>query len=214
MGNTIHVINLSTDQPAKTISKHLVEKSLRNREERALSIVRQSKEQKFAVQFWPGIIVENQPRYRNIVQAFKKIVQFAQDSRMLRVTIAEDDCVFTAPNALQYYLDNMPPVFDTYLGGVYSGTLKFADSKKSLYYIQTGYSGHTLITIHRRFYDKILSFDESFHLDQWLGRFAHQHLYYVCRPFVVRQMTPTYSENHHKEILSYEAYEEKWEYLK
>lgn len=215
MTNTIHVINLSTDQPTDPYRPDLTQKILRLREERALSIVRQSKEQGFAVQFWPGVIVEKQTRHKNIAEAFKQIVRYALENDLREITIAEDDALFTAPNAWRHYREMAPMSFDLYHGGIYAGNIKVVDWKHNkLYKIENGYSGHTLVTVHKNFYEEFLSINcDTLHLDRALGMIAHKKNFYVCRPFVVKQITPTYSENHRKEISNYSAYEENWEYL-
>lgn len=211
MIETIHVINLSPSQQIDNY--HSPELKLfvqRHREERALSIVEQSKRFGFAVRFWSGIVGDNDVfRSLNIMRAFKKIVQYAKEERLPMVTIMEDDGVFTSLNAWQYYNDNIPDDFDLYSGGIYAGQL---DGNR----IINGYSGNTLITVHERFYDFFLSADEDLlgtataHLDRWLGIFCKNKKYFVCSPFVIKQMG-VYSDNQRRKI-HYSMYEMNWEY--
>jgi hypothetical protein len=207
----LNVINLNPSQHVDTYANQQRKAEImRWREERALSIVEQSKKYKFAVRFWPGIYDNIVHRSVNITRAFKKIVQYAKDNKLKTVAIAEDDAVFTSPGAWQYYLDNIPDEFDIYSGGIYSGQL---DGDR----IVNGYSGNTLITVHERFYDFFLSANEDpkglamAHLDQWLGNFAFEKKYIVCLPFVVKQIGG-YSENT-KRIKPLETYEQSWNYF-
>lgn len=181
----INIINLSTDQPANSIHASNKKADIqRSREERLLSICKQSKEQGFAVRFWEGIFEINGV---GINKSFKKIVRWAKEQGLKMVCIGEDDLLFSAPGAWQYYLDNMPEEFDTYSGGVYSGEIK--DGR-----IINGYSGHTLITVHERFYDFFLSVTDNDHLDRRLGNYCFEKMYRVVEPFVVYQIQG-YSDN-------------------
>lgn len=196
----INVINLGPWQQATSMSPHWTPELIRrNREERALSIIQQSKEQGFAVRFWEGII---DPRggFAGINRSFKKIVQWAKDNNEPMVCIAEDDMVFSAPGAWQYYLDQMPETFDTYLGGIYSGQVTGNR-------IMNGYSGNTLITIHSQFYDFFLALTEDDHLDRRLGNHCFEKQYIVCQPYVCFQLNG-YSDNQRRST-SHEAFMDK-----
>lgn len=193
----INIINLGTHQPVMpSMNPNLSDGVfIRNREERVLSICAQSKQHGFSVRFWEGIIEKQ--AMSGINKSFKKIVRWAKEQGLKMVCIGEDDLVFSAPGAWQYYLDNMPNEFDIYSGGIYSGQIKEGR-------IVNGYSGNTLITVHEKFYDFFLSANEKpegigcGHLDRWLGNFAFERNYRICEPFVVRQMEG-YSENHRRE---------------
>ena len=200
----INVINLSPEQPIDTYAKPERKAEIRRwREERALSIVEQSKKFGFAVRFWPGNYDETVFRCGNISRAFKQIIRYAKQMNLRMVTIAEDDMKFTSAGAWQYYLDNLPDDFDIYSGGIYHGQL--LENR-----IVNGYSGNTLITVHERFYDFFLQADEKQHLDNWLGNFAFEKRYIVCLPFVVRQIGG-YSEN--KKRINPLGQYENWNYL-
>lgn len=206
MIDTIHVINLSPDQPIDPYANPELKKNIaRWREENVLSIAAQSKQHGFAVRFWPGNTDENVFRCGNISRAFKQIVRYAKENNLPMVCIGEDDLIFTAPGAWKYYLDNMPDEFDIFFGGIYAGQLEGNR-------IVNGYSGHTLITVHKNFYDFFLSANENDHLDRFFGNYCFEKKFIVCLPFVCKQ-NGGYSENHRR-INTYEAYEEKWEYLK
>ncbi len=131
-------------------------------------------------------------------------MQYAKDERLPFVMIAEDDLVFTSVNSWSYYLQNIPDDYDLYLGGIYAGRL---DGNK----IIDGYSGHTLITVHERFYDFFLSVDSNDHLDRALGKFCAEKKYIVCLPFVCKQLGG-YSENK-KRVQEFSMYEQNWKYL-
>ncbi len=208
----LNVINLDTNQPVNQYAspdrKMLI---LRNREERILSVVRQSKALGIKLRIWEGETSHEKFPCINISRAFKKIVRYAKEERLPYVTIAEDDIVFTSPHSWRYYIENIPDDFDLYLGGIYAGQL---DGNR----IVNGYSGHTLITVHERFYDfflgatneTIISADS--HLDVWLGKHCREKKYVVCTPFVCKQLGG-YSENKNA-IMDYSTmYESAWDYL-
>lgn len=177
--------------------------NLEHRADRRENLALQSKIHGFAYRLWPGVTSEPYPFY-NINKAFKNIVRWAKSQNLSRVIIGEDDLNFTAPGAWEYYLNNMPTDFDTYLGGIYAGTIEEGR-------ITNGYSGHTLITVHERFYDFFLSANEKDHIDRWLGNYAFEKQYRVCEPFVVFQ-TGGYSDNH-KRTVNYDGYHENFKFF-
>jgi hypothetical protein len=208
----LNVINLDPAQPVDQYANpDLQKRIIRNREERGLSILKQSKDHCFAVRFWEGDTTDQVFPCKNISRAFKKIVQHAKEERLPFISIAEDDIVFTSPKSWQYYLDNMPSEFDIYYGGIYAGEL---DNNR----IVRGYSGHTLITVHENFYDHFLSANNEeisgpeSHLDVWLGQnYCRSKKFIVCLPFVCKQLHG-YSENK-KRTMDYSVYEDSWAYL-
>lgn len=178
--NTIHVIHLS------------------HREDRLSNFETQSAVQKFNYVLWSGLTTSKQP-CTNISNAHKQIVQKAKLKNWPYVTIAEDDCTFTAVGAWNYYLLKMPLDFDLYCGLLYHGEV---DKNNK---VTKGMSGsNTLYTIKENFYDFFLMTDNSKHLDRELGKFANINTYIICNPMVCVQMGG-YSDNH-KRSLSYEAY--------
>lgn len=198
----VNVINLDPELiEYKGFSVHNHEVK-RYREERLLSIVRQSKDHGFAVRFWEG--EHEKIAKKGISRAFKKVIRWAKENNLPEVIIAEDDMVLTAPGAWQYYLDNKPADFDIYLGGIYSGDM---DGNR----IINGYSGHTLVTVSNKIYDLILSHDEYGDIDRWMGTFCIERKYIVCLPFVCKQIEG-YSDNHRRRI-EYKALHAEREYF-
>jgi len=207
----LNVINIDPSQPCdKYANPELKKQIIRNREERILSIVQQSKQHGFAVRFWEGDLTDEVFPCKNISRSFKKIVQYAKEERLPMITIGEDDLHFTSPNSWKYYIENIPEDFDLYLGGIYAGELHGNR-------IVNGYSGHTLLTVHERAYDFFLSADEDplgfamGHIDRWCGKFCKEKKFIVALPFVIKQMGG-YSENK-KRVQDYSIYEEAWTYL-
>ena len=199
----LNVINVDPSVRLEGVNPQYRVVEQRSREERILSVARQSKEHGFEVRFWPGV-TGNKFSQTNISQSFKKIVQWAKTHSEPFVTIAEDDFLFTAPGACRYYFYNKPDRYDLYLGGIYSGQIKGNR-------IMNGYSGNTLVTVHHNFYDNILEAKETDHLDRWLGNFAFEREYIVCLPFVVKQI-PGYSDNK-KRMAEYSVFEENFNYF-
>ena len=193
----INIINIDAEREAGSLNHHCTPALIkRSREERVLSIVRQSKQQQFSVKFWEGEVAEL--GYIGISKAFKKIVKWAKENKQPNVIIGEDDLVFSAPGAWQYYIENLPEDYDIYFGGIYYGDIEKGRIVK-------GYSGHTLIMVHERFYDFFLAADPNHHLDTWLGQYCSEKKYIVCEPFVVTQISEGYSDNH-KRMVSHSAY--------
>lgn len=146
---------------------------------------------------WDGVI--DKPNFKGISRAHKKIVQHAKNMKLPQVLIMEDDCKFTSPNSLEYFLKNIPEDFDIYTGLLYHGQM---DENNR---ITNGGSGiMTCYICAARFYDVFLSADESNHIDRWLGDMAFKYKYIVCNPFVVEQVGG-YSYNHSK-VQYYDQY--------
>ena len=62
-----------------------------------------------------------------------------------------------------------------------------------------------------RIYDFFLSMPEDRHLDRWLGQFAFEKEYFICKPFVTKQMGG-YSDNMMKHQ-NYQVQESQFEFL-
>jgi hypothetical protein len=125
--------------------------------------------------YWPAIVLDN--TVTAISRSHKQIVRFAQQNNLPDITIAEDDCVFTSLGGWRHFLENKPDDFDLYIGGHYSGN-HFPDN--SLF----DFTGLTLYTISKRFYQTFLSANELRNIDTCmtgLGRFL------VCSPEVAKQ---------------------------
>lgn len=160
--------------------------NLNKREDRLLSICKQAKQQGFALKIWDG--VEGDIPFKNINKAFKRVVQYAKDHNLPKIIIAEDDCVFHSFQSFDYFIKNIPEKFDLFLGMVYSAQVD--DNHRIL----NGYSGNTLVCLHNSFYDFFLSAPNDVHMDRWCGQYAFEKLYYVCHPFVCKQLNG-YSDN-------------------
>lgn len=197
---TIHIINIDPLIEIPSMSVKISQTQIhRFREERILSICKQSKEHGFAVKFWEGV-VDKRGGFYGINQSFKNIVAWAKEQKLKYVFIGEDDLTFSSPGAWQYFLDNMPEEFDIYSGGIYSGHVENGR-------ILTGYSGNTLIVVHENFYDTFLAIRPDNHLDRELGMMAHKKNFRIVEPFVVYQIQG-YSDNHRRET-KHESYLEK-----
>jgi hypothetical protein len=188
----INIINLDTSADSHSLNSNCTSSFIqRSREERIISIVRQSKQMGFATRFWEGDTFRGNfiDARIGVAKSFKKIVRWAKENNFERVTIGEDDLLFSHPDAWKYYIDSIPQDYDIYYGGIYDGEI--VDGR-----IMKGYAGHTLITVNRRVYDFFLTADENFHLDRWLGKHCIEKKYIVCEPFVVNQISDGYSDNH------------------
>lgn len=153
--------------------------NLERRKDRLEQFDRQSKEQGFIYQRWEGILIPQLP-FLAISLAHRQIVQYAKDNGLSKITIAEDDCEFSAEGAWQYYLDNEPDNADIYFATIYKSDVR---EGKVIF----GLSGLTLYTVYERFYDIFLSMNSMNHLDREIGRFAHKYNYRVCEPMVAFQ---------------------------
>lgn len=169
--------------------------NLPHREDRRISAIQQSTEQGFEIKWWPGIV--EYPPAKGISKAHKQIIQYAKDNKFTEVPIMEDDCIFTAPGAFDYFIKNKPKDFDIYFSMIYSGEIK--DSR-----IVNGFSGMTLYIVHERFYDYFLSAPDNDHIDRWLGNSAFEKRYIVCDQYCCYQIGGV-SDNHRKRV-TYDAY--------
>lgn len=174
-----------------------------HRGKRKESIIRQCDQQGLQIQFWPGII--DKPPFKGIAKAHKQIIQWAKDSDLSEVVIIEDDAVFTSSDAFMYYQSQKPMTFDLYLGGVYSAQIQNGR-------ILNGFSGITMYTVSKRFYDVALNIRDDWHFDRAMGCLASERAYYVCEPFVVYQFGE-YSDNQRKKV-NYDAYHKQFEFYK
>lgn len=177
----VHIINLIT------------------RQDRLISVVNQSRWQKFPVMVWTGI-EGNLTQAQNINEAHKQIVRWAKEKKMPRVIIAEDDIMFTGPTGFKYFLSQIPESYDLFLSMIYAGEV--VENK-----MLNGFSGLTMYVVHERFYDFFLSIPDNVHIDRWLGQFAFEKEYFVCHPYVCKQ-TGGYSDNLRKDM-NYQLFEEK-----
>lgn len=171
---------------------------LPNRTDRKEQFEKQCSEQGIVMSVWEGVTEHSTPA-KNINAAHRKIVQWAKDSKLPFVIIAEDDILFSAPGAWKYYLSKMPDPkdFDLFLGMVYSAEIK--DGR-----ILNGFSGLTMYAVSSEFYDFFLSIPDHVHIDRHLGQSAFEKKYFIIEPYVCLQ-SGGYSDNLRKEMY-YEQY--------
>lgn len=175
---------------------HLIERT-----DRRNFLLKQMYEYKIPFKIWYGFKVKGKP-FTGISRSHKQIIQFAKNSGMGSVTIAEDDIQFTSPKSWQYYLDNMPEDYDLYLSTISGGVV---DEKTGTV---SDWSGMILYTVHQRFYDAFLKADEEQNIDRWLsckgldeiervlGRLP---VYKICYP-IAAICVDGFSDNSNKEV--------------
>lgn len=125
--------------------------------------------------FWDATVLNN--TIQAISLSHKKIVQWAKQTGLPCVAIAEDDCIFTSLNSWKYFLENIPEDYDIYLGNYYSG-VKMPDN--TIY----GFAGLTCYIVNSRYYDTFLSAPINKNIDKaqaGLGKFV------VCQPEIAKQ---------------------------
>jgi hypothetical protein len=137
---------------------------------------------------WEGIRDPEYPQ-RGISKAHKQIVAWAKQQHLPQVVVAEDDIWFSAPGALNYFLDHQPTDFDLFLGGIIWGDIKSDNTVAD-------FSGNTLYVAKERFYDTILNLAEDKDMDRamaGLGKFV------VCNPMVACQQSG-FSDHHNRHV--------------
>ncbi|MBL7722501.1 MAG: hypothetical protein JNK27_00060 [Chitinophagaceae bacterium] len=146
---------------------------------------------------WTGFDDPDFPA-RGILKSHQQIVEFAKQSCLKQITIAEDDIKFTTKGAWDYYISNQPEIFDLYLGGVIWGDIE----KENLVH---DFSGTSLYTIHEEFYDVLLSINPGIDFDRQL---AGKGLFKVCTPMVALQQSG-YSDNR-KQFVDFSRYTSRY----
>lgn len=126
-------------------------------------------------ELWPALLKKT--RKESINAAHKQIVEYAIVAGWDKVVIAEDDIKFTNPLSWKYYLSNEPDDYDIYLSMVYLGDIDKNNCVKS-------FTGMTLYTVSKRFYEKFLSVNDDEHIDRALGGIGK---FVVCNPFIAIQ---------------------------
>jgi len=154
--------------------------NLEHRDLRKQQAERQAKEQGFYIRFWEGII-ERHDRKKGICMAHKQIVKDAKECGYPMTVIAEDDLLFFAPFAWDYFLSQIPDDFDLFMSMIYTGSI---DSENR---ITSVFSGMTMYCIHQRFYNFFLELPDSCHIDREVSSYADQFKFLVCNPFVCEQ---------------------------
>ena len=127
-------------------------------------------------------ITSGKIRFHNINAAHKSAVKIAKDNGYSNIIIAEDDIQFTAPGAWNYFLSQIPEMYDIFCGVIYAGTVEDGQ-------ILSPFSGGmTLYSVSSRFYDAILNMPPDVHIDRWIGGLYDQCELYTVRPYVCKQM--------------------------
>jgi hypothetical protein len=162
---------------------------LPHREDRLLLLQKELVEQNINdYKIWDGIIDKALP-CRGISKAHKQIVAFAKRNKFKQILIAEDDLNFTATDAFDYYLRNVPVEFDIFLGGISFGKIRDDNTVED-------FCGLTIYIIRQNFYDLFLSVPEDKDLDRSL---AGKGKFVVCQPMIIIQHNG-YSDNHKKYV--------------
>lgn len=148
---------------------------------------------------WEGIR-DPECSHRGISRAHKQIIAWAVAKQLPHVLIAEDDILFSAPGALDYFLTKVPADFDLYLGGIIWGNIQRDNTVDD-------FSGTTLYLVNERFYPTLLRLPEDIDYDRamaGLGKFI------VCQPMIVSQQSG-YSDHYERAVtFSPMADPEKW----
>jgi hypothetical protein len=162
---------------------------LRDRTDRWELLQQELQEQQVnSFRIWDGIRDLECPQ-RGISKAHKQIVAWAKYQGLPQIVIAEDDIWFSAPGALDYFLDHQPADFDLFLGGIIWGDIKSDNTVAD-------FSGNTLYVARESFYDTILNLPEDKDIDRamaGLGKFV------VCSPMVACQQAG-YSDHHDRQV--------------
>lgn len=175
--------------------------TLAERTDRRNFLIKQLTQQKIQHRLWYGFKVQGKP-FTGISKSHKQIIDFAKNSGLSSVTVAEDDIQFTSPKSWKYYLDNMPEEYDIYLGSVSGGVVDEASGTVA------GWSGMILYTVHQRFYDTFLKADENKNIDRWLSGVGLEEVerilgrppvYKICYP-IAAICVDGFSDNSGKEV--------------
>jgi len=148
-----------------------------HREERERNVIKQMEMEKCEYRFWDG--VEGQIHKVNIHKAHKQIIQYAKESNLSGICVAEDDLQWTGTGAWKYFLDNEPKDADMYVGGYYP------DGSHDENFLVKKFHGLTLYILYKKAYDLFLSMPEYMHLDAAFGMSEARII--VCPKFIVRQ---------------------------
>lgn len=170
---------------------------LSRRIDREESAIRQAKEQGYYLRFIEGIEIRTD-RKQGICLGHKSIIRDAKENGYPMVCVLEDDTVWFASGAWDYFLENIPEDFDIYFSMCYVCAIE--ENR-----IKGVFSGMTCYIVHERFYDFFLSIPDSCHIDRHLGLTANIHKYIVCPKFVCYQFGGK-SDNNQMIVESYDSY--------
>lgn len=119
-------------------------------------------------------IIDKRSVVESINAGHKALVRMAKEKKMPYIAIAEDDLMFTAKGAWQYFLDNIPETYDVYVAATYLMPLEMN--------LLTGFH---LYIVHEKFYDKFLSVKDDEHIDNAVCDLKGD--YKICYPFPALQ---------------------------
>lgn len=114
----------------------------------------------------------------------QKIVQ--DNLEQPEIILMEDDVKFCDTGAFDYFLAGRPEQYDIYISGFYDGRINEETRR-----IVRSWSGLHCISVHKRFYQKLLSCDTEEHFDRWM--FNQGAEIYSSYPFAAIQHV-TYSD--------------------
>lgn len=160
--------------------------NLFHREERLISFCNQMRIQKTAFRIWNGI-ESFHTSAENVSAAHKQIIRWAKEKNMSRVCVFEDDAIFSHEKSYEYFLSQVPEVYDIFFCMLYNGEIK--EGK-----VLNGFSGMTGYIVHEKAYDYFLSIPDTQHIDRGLGERCFEKEFYVCLPYIARQ-SGGYSSN-------------------
>ena len=130
---------------------------------------------------FPAIIESKKSVIENINASHKALIRMAKEKKMPYICIAEDDLMFPAPGAWQYFLDNIPETYDLYVASTYL----FPISMNLL-------TGFHLYICNEKFYDRFLEASDTEHIDNAVCDLKGD--YKICYPFAALQR-PGWSSN-------------------
>jgi hypothetical protein len=150
---------------------------------------------------WEGVHIPDNPA-KGILLAHQRIVAFAKNQGSEAVTIAEDDIKFSAKGAWRYYRSRQPTEFDLYLGGIIWGEISSDNTVHD-------FSGTSLYTISRKFYDHFLALEPGRDFDRQLAGSGN---FIVCHPMVSTQYGG-HSDNT-GQIMDFTRYTSRYQFYK
>lgn len=187
MNEVVNIIHLSSDQVIPLGEKAIASEVLRRQ-----SYLEEMATQRAKFQVWDGMI--DKPAFRGISKIHKRIVRYAKNRNFHRCIIMEDDCKFSHPNSLKYFLSTVPQEYDLYFGCVYQGEV--GENHRLL----NGFSGVlTCYIVNSPFYDTFLKINSEAHLDNAIGEIAFSRKFYVSDPMICYQ-ADGFSYNHSKQM--------------
>jgi len=146
--------------------------------------------------FWDAVL-DQKIVVDNIAQSHKNIVFDAKEKGLPCVLIAEQDLFFPNINGWKYFLENIPDVYDCYIGGSYLIDNR-VEYKAPIIRVNEWVGNH-LILINERYYDTWLSTPLNSHIDSAQSGKGE---FYVCFPYPALQ-NPSKSANNNHQLVNY-----------